>query len=213
MSFFAKFFNEFFNYSDGKFEEAKNRDGKPFFSATDVNPNYPIKVLDPKFREELGRLRMDFNNKYHRMNMALGAPLLMKTGGGESLQFFGQYGGAAPASDYVAPDRLKEVIYSTARILGNFLHMNEDKLREVLKNPEIVNELQERLRELHNQEKELFSSVYTLGEVANLSSTNVEGLGEINPQTQIKDILDKIRKIHQEAEKNRKAIFVAFGMP
>lgn len=197
---------EIFNFTKGAFEADRRANDE-------VNSTHPVRALDPKLKDVLGHLRRDLDIKSQRLRLALGAPFLVMTGGGESLQFVGQYGGGAPTSDYVAPDRISEAVYSTARILARVLKAHETSLLNAL-DRNTLNEIRDNLRTLHEKEQELFSAVYTLGEVANLSSKDVQGVGAINTDTASRErILAEIRKLHEAAEKDRKAIFVALGMP
>jgi len=205
MSWLNDILKEVFNFTRGNFDLGPKDD--------EVNSKYPVRELDPKLKDVLGHLRRDLDIKSQRLRLALGAPFLVMTGGGESLQFAGQYGGGAPTSDYVAPDRLSEAVYSTARILARVLKTHEKSITQALSTG-VAKEIEQKLKDLHEKEQELFSAVYTLGEVANLSSKDVKGLGVFNTNnTNREALLKKIRDIHEAAEKDRKAIFVALGMP
>jgi hypothetical protein len=200
---FSNILERIFNYSKGGFEPEKPH--------VQVDAKYPAPALNPKLKDVLGHLRRDLDIKAQRLRLALGAPVLVMSGGGERLEFLGQYGGGASASDYVAPDRVTEAVYSTARILARIFKDNESELVKALDDG-VLTELQNRLVELHKKEKELFDAVYTLGELANLSAKDIQDMKTIDPSKRTA-ILQKIRDLHEAAEKDRKAIFVAVGMP
>lgn len=188
-SIFTNLFGSIFNY------ETANHDGVTGI-ITDPRKGYSSPPSKPtvskmeQMKNVLGKLKRDVHLKEKRLGLALGAPVLVMSGGAEKLEFVGgQYGGGASADAYTAPDDASQVVFSTARVLANILKSNETELKSVVPD-DTLRQVRDDLKELHKQERNLFGAVYALGEAVEL--------GEDAPKVELDMHLDDGRKVYME---------------
>jgi len=209
-SIFGNLFGSIFNY---KTANHMNDTRTPYDKKN--LPKYPVVSQMEQMKNVLGKLKKDIHLKEKRLGLALGAPVVVMSGGAERLEFVGgQYGGGADANAYTAPDDASQVVFSTARILANILKSNEAELKTAV-NDTILESVRDALINLHKQEKTLFGAVYALGEAAEL--------GKDAPKIEHKDLSDdsrqkymenlqKAREAHKDASETRAYIFGIFGV-
>lgn len=194
---FDQLFTRIFNYETAT-HERDNRTKDTSFSKPTISKMEHMKNV-------LGKLKRDVHLKEKRLGLALGAPVLVMSGGAEKLEFVGgQYGGGASADAYTAPDDASQVVFSTARVLANILKANEVELKSVVPN-ETLYQVRNALKNLHKQERNLFGAVYALGEAVELGedAPKVPDLTNAPKKQQYMKALREAREAHKDATETR----------
>lgn len=195
-----------FNYKTAEYKEDK-RD--KYDNPNDITK--PIVSNLEKMKNVLGKLKKDIQNKERRLGIALGAPIVVMSGGAETLEFVGgQYGGGASADAYSAPDDASQVVFSTARILANILKSHEDELIKAVEN-DALEKIRDSLITLHENEQQLFGAVYALGESGELvdkaPSITFENMTDNGKRKKYMKALADARTAHAAATNTRVKIF------
>jgi len=114
--------------------------------------------------DKINNLQFVFKQKQLVFLNSLNAPAMDLVGGGQLGGSTQQIGGSS--MEYVSSDTPSKEVYATARLLLNVLKQHENTVVNLLGNAK-ASQLQNKIVDIHNQEKQLFSKVFQIGQIQN----------------------------------------------